>query len=38
MLIHWPGAANVDISSYQNSKLRLETWRVLEKYYKNGKY
>ncbi|KAH8946130.1 hypothetical protein BDL97_12G077000 [Sphagnum fallax] len=36
-LIHWPGAAKVDVKSTQNSKLRGETWHALEQLYKQGK-
>jgi diketogulonate reductase-like aldo/keto reductase len=36
-LIHWPGAAKVDVKSRQNSKLRGETWHALEQLYKQGK-
>lgn len=36
-LIHWPGAAKLDTKSIQNSKLRSETWRALEQFYKQGK-
>ena len=37
-LIHWPGVQNVDVQSPVNSKLRLESWRVLEEYYQQGKF
>jgi diketogulonate reductase-like aldo/keto reductase len=36
-LIHWPGAAKVDVKSRRNSKLRGETWHALEQLYKQGK-
>ncbi|KAG0575524.1 hypothetical protein KC19_5G010000 [Ceratodon purpureus] len=36
-LIHWPGAAKLDTKSNKNSKLRSETWRALEQFYKQGK-
>ena len=37
-LIHWPGVQNVDVQSPLNGKLRLESWRVLEEYYRQGKF
>ena len=37
-LIHWPGVQNVDVQSPLNGKLRLESWRVLEEYYHQGKF
>ena len=36
-LIHWPGVQNVDVQSPLNRTLRLESWRVLEEYYQEGK-
>ena len=37
-LIHWPGVQKVDVQSPLNRKLRLESWRVLEEYYQQGKF
>ena len=28
LLIHWPGASKVPVTSPRNAELRLETWRV----------
>eukprot|EP00210_Caulerpa_lentillifera_P006308 g6025.t1 len=38
MLIHWPGATNVSNSEPLLSKLRQESWRVLEEFYNEGKF
>ena len=37
VLIHWPGAAHHALDSSAHAQLRLETWRVLEKFYTDGK-
>ena len=37
-LIHWPGVQRVDVQSPLNRKLRLESWRVLEEFYQQGKF
>lgn len=37
MLIHWPGAAHHDITDPTNARLRLETYRVLEEFYRAGR-
>lgn len=36
-LIHWPGVRKLDVNHLDNRKLRLESWNVLEEYYKSGK-
>eukprot|EP00877_Chromochloris_zofingiensis_P013729 jgi/Chrzof1/860/Cz01g31200.t1 len=36
LLVHWPGAARTDAKSEKNAQLRLETWQVLEQYYRKG--
>jgi len=36
-LIHWPGVDGVDSDSKDNSKIRAETWRALEKLFQEGK-
>ena len=36
LLIHWPGVAKVDTRSTRNAQKRLETWRVLESFYRCG--
>jgi diketogulonate reductase-like aldo/keto reductase len=36
LLIHWPGASKVPLSSPQNAVLRMETWRVLEDRLRKG--
>lgn len=38
VLIHWPGASGKRPGSEENSRLRLETWQVLEDYYKKGRW
>ncbi|KAL0033110.1 hypothetical protein WJX79_004056 [Trebouxia sp. C0005] len=38
VLIHWPGAAHHAYDSSAHAQLRLETWRVLEKFYIDGKF
>lgn len=35
-LIHWPGVQNCDPKSEKNKDLRLETWKVLEHFHKQG--
>eukprot|EP00095_Tigriopus_kingsejongensis_P008638 snap_masked-scaffold426_size175065-processed-gene-0.11 protein:Tk08638 transcript:snap_masked-scaffold426_size175065-processed-gene-0.11-mRNA-1 annotation:"probable reductase" len=35
-LIHWPGVQGLDPQSDQHSPLRLETWRVLEDFHRQG--
>ena len=37
-LIHWPGVQKLDVSDPLNKEMRLESWRVLEKYYNLGKF
>ena len=34
LLIHWPGVAKLDTRSARNAAKRLETWRVLEDFYR----
>ena len=36
LLIHWPGVAKLDTKSARNAVKRLETWRVLEDFYRRG--
>nr|ACO11918.1 Probable reductase [Lepeophtheirus salmonis] len=36
LLIHWPGVQGLDPSDPRNEELRIETWKVLEDYYKQG--
>ncbi|KAJ7513876.1 hypothetical protein O6H91_23G017900 [Diphasiastrum complanatum] len=36
-LIHWPGAAKLDVKSEENAVRRTETWQALEDMYKQGK-
>ncbi|KAK9817953.1 hypothetical protein WJX72_004827 [[Myrmecia] bisecta] len=38
MLIHWPGFAGVSPSSPLNRQMRIETWQVMERLYKQGKF
>lgn len=38
MLVHWPGVAKTDASSPANAQLRLQTWRVLEQFYRQGRF
>ncbi|KAL0025754.1 hypothetical protein WJX77_009082 [Trebouxia sp. C0004] len=38
VLIHWPGAAHHALDSSAHAQLRLETWRVLEHFYTDGKF
>lgn len=35
-LIHWPGAAKIDVTSSKNSELRLRSWMEMEKLHDNG--
>ena len=37
LLIHWPGAAHLVLTSPLHAKLRLQTWRVLEDIYSAGR-
>ncbi|KAF5828937.1 NADP-dependent oxidoreductase domain-containing protein [Dunaliella salina] len=37
LLIHWPGASKTKTTDPANAKLRLESWRVLEELYEQGK-
>ena len=36
MLVHWPGVAKQDAGSPLNAELRRQTWRVLERYHRQG--
>lgn len=36
-LIHWPGSNGVSTDSQDNRRLRLESWRALEKLYEQNK-
>lgn len=36
VLVHWPGAAKTDAASPVNADLRRQTWRVLERYHRQG--
>jgi diketogulonate reductase-like aldo/keto reductase len=36
-LIHWPGSSTLSSKSPENSKYRSETWKALEKVFKDGK-
>ncbi|GMH46060.1 hypothetical protein BSKO_14024 [Bryopsis sp. KO-2023] len=38
VLIHWPGTAGKKLNSVQNSIKRMETWKVLEEYYREGRF
>ncbi len=38
MLIHWPGASGHAQDDPNNAVLRLQTWRVLESFYKAGRF
>uniref|UniRef100_A0A7R9YZL3 NADP-dependent oxidoreductase domain-containing protein n=1 Tax=Chlamydomonas euryale TaxID=1486919 RepID=A0A7R9YZL3_9CHLO len=38
VLVHWPGAAKTPPGSEANAELRLQTWRVLEDFYRRGKF
>lgn len=38
VLVHWPGAAHHALCSSAHARLRLETWRVLETFYTEGKF
>lgn len=33
VLVHWPGASKVAVTSPENARLRLETWRVMEDFH-----
>jgi len=35
-LIHWPGVQKLDVADPMNRTLRGESWKVLEKFYKQG--
>lgn len=37
-LIHWPGVQKLDVADPMNRTLRTESWKVLEKYYKQGTF
>lgn len=37
MMVHWPGVAKQDASSPRNAELRRETWRVLERFHRQGR-
>ena len=37
LLIHWPGAHKQKPESAQNQILRMETWKVMEEFYRDGK-
>lgn len=37
LLVHWPGAHKQKPDSPQNAILRMETWRVMEDFYRAGK-
>ncbi|GMH37217.1 hypothetical protein BSKO_05090 [Bryopsis sp. KO-2023] len=37
VLIHWPGASRKKLNSVQNSIKRMETWKVLEEYHRQGR-
>ena len=37
LLIHWPGAHKQKPESPRNAQLRMETWQVIEDYYRAGK-
>jgi len=36
-LIHWPGVRSLDVKNSNNRRLRSESWKVLEDFYKRGK-
>ena len=37
LLIHWPGVQRLEVTDPQNRILRQESWRVLERFYRDGK-
>ena len=37
-LVHWPGVSKTTPDSDANSRLRMETWRVMERFYREGKF
>merc|ERR1712096_240322 len=37
-LLHWPGVQKLDVKDPLNRKLRAESWKVLEKNYKDKKF
>jgi len=37
-LIHWPGSQKIKPSSTQNYVNRIQTWKIMTKYYKAGKF
>lgn len=37
LLVHWPGASRVPPGSPLNAELRGQTWRVLERAYRDGR-
>eukprot|EP00092_Neocalanus_flemingeri_P007059 GFUD01007626.1.p1 GENE.GFUD01007626.1~~GFUD01007626.1.p1 ORF type:complete len:321 (+),score=96.36 GFUD01007626.1:89-964(+) len=37
-LLHWPGVQKLDVKDPLNSKLRAESWKVLERNYKDKKF
>jgi len=37
LLVHWPGVAKTPLSSPDNKQKRMETWRVLESMYIQGR-
>ena len=36
-LIHWPGVQKLEVTDPQNRILRQESWKVLERFYREGK-
>ncbi|MEW5301826.1 MAG: hypothetical protein WDW36_004661 [Sanguina aurantia] len=36
VLVHWPGASKVAVTSPENARLRLQTWRVMEEFHARG--
>jgi diketogulonate reductase-like aldo/keto reductase len=37
VFIHWPGVKGLKLDDNQNSVMRKETWKVLEKFHSDGK-
>lgn len=37
-LLHWPGVQKLDVKDPLNRELRAESWKVLERNYKNNKF
>lgn len=38
MLVHWPGVARQDAAAPGNADARRQTWRVLERYHREGAF